>query len=76
MTEKQLENFRANVRQLMAAEGISQRQLSEDIGLDRSSISRMLTGEREPTLEFVLAVSNRFNRKVDDLIKKSLLKGA
>lgn len=76
MTEKQLENFRANVRQLMATEGISQRQLSEDIGLDRSSISRMLNGEREPTLEFVLAVSNRFKRKVDDLIKKSLLKGA
>lgn len=76
MTEKQLENFRANVRQLMAAEGISQRKLSEDIRLDRSSISRMLSGEREPTLEFVLAVANRFNRKVDDLIKKSLLKGA
>lgn len=76
LTEKQNEMFRANLRALMGAEGLSQAKLAKEMGIDRSVISRIIAGEREPTLEQALAIASRFRRKFDDLINKTVIKNA
>ncbi len=72
LTEKQLEIFRENIDHLMVAEKISQRKLAADIGISRTSLSRILCGERRITVEALQAISKRFGRKMDDLINKRL----
>lgn len=74
MTEKQLNTFCANVRALMAAEGLLQTKLADECGINRSSMSRILDGKREPKLEHALAIAQRFGRKIDDLINESVIK--
>ena len=66
--------FRDNVRLLVLAEGISQRQLAAKIGVSQSHFSRVMSGDRDPSLDIVCAISRRYHRKMDDLLNKKVLK--
>jgi transcriptional regulator with XRE-family HTH domain len=74
MSEKDFSTFRENVRLLITSEGITQSQLAEKIGISESYMSRIMTGERPPSLDVVFSISKRYKRKMDDLINKSVLR--
>ena len=74
MSEKDFSTFRDNVRLLITSEGITQSQLAEKIGISESYMSRIMTGERTPSLDVVFSISKRYKRKMDDLINKSVLR--
>jgi transcriptional regulator with XRE-family HTH domain len=74
MSEKDFSTFRDNVRLLITSEGITQSQLAEKIGISESYMSRIMTGERPPSLDVVFSISKRYKRKMDDLINKSVLR--
>lgn len=46
-----LENVRTNLRREMQRQGLSQQDLSERTGLHYVTISRILTGKIEPSIE-------------------------
>jgi transcriptional regulator with XRE-family HTH domain len=74
MTEKQRDNFRANLRVLMASDNTSQRALAMKFGVSATLICRVLSGERTPTLDLVMAVANRYKCKADDILNRKILK--
>ena len=70
LTEKQLsfEKFRYNLRSLMEYKGMLGKELAEEIGTTQPTISRYLTGVREPDLEYVYRIANYFNVTIDYLL--------
>ncbi len=74
MSEKDFSIFRNNVRHLMLSEGITQAQLATKIGISESYMSRIMSGDRSPSLDVVFSISKRYKRKMDDLINKSVLR--
>lgn len=57
------------IKRLMEFENINQRQLGQKIGLTPVAISRYLSGNRKPTIEFAIKISNAFNVSLDWLLK-------
>lgn len=51
---------------------LSQRQVSEKVGVSPSIISGYETGERTPSTEILLALSNLYNCSTDYLLGKQL----
>src|SRR5688572_23821197 len=49
-------DFAGWLKEAMAARGVSQRMLGHISGIDHSTISRLLAGDREPTLGTALAL--------------------
>ena len=71
MTEKQKETFARNLRICAAAEGIQQKELAEALGTNRTTISRIFTGDRAATFEIVLAAAQRYGKSVEAFINTS-----
>ena len=57
------------IKRLMKFENINQRQLSQKIGLTPVAVSRYLSGNRKPTIDFAIKISNAFNVSLDWLLK-------
>lgn len=57
------------IKRLMEFENINQRQLGQKIGLTPVAISRYLSGNRKPTIEFAIKISKAFNVSLDWLLK-------
>lgn len=70
MDQQQKQTFARNLRICIAAEGITQKELSEAIGINRSSISRALAGNMVP-YELVFAAAKRYGKPVEDFLNKS-----
>ena len=56
------------IKKLRKARGLSQKALSELIGVSPSIISGYETGERTPSLEILLALSKIFNCSTDVML--------
>jgi transcriptional regulator with XRE-family HTH domain len=65
---KEQDNFIKNLSALLEEEGITQRELAEKIGVTEVTISRYLSGERNPRIEIVSKIANFFNVTVDYLL--------
>ena len=49
------------IKKLMEKKGLSPSQFADEIGLKRSSLSHILSGRNNPSLDVVLKIKTRFN---------------
>ena len=61
-----------NIKFLRSEKNISQQKLADEIGVDRSTISRIENGEIETTIDNAIKISNALNVSINDLISKNL----
>ena len=57
------------IKRLMDFENINQKQLAHKLNLTPVAVSRFLSGQRKPTIEFVIKISEVFNVSLDWLLK-------
>lgn len=60
--------FADNLRDLMKSQGISQRELSRESGIDNAAISRYLKKDRIPTVRSLINISLALDCDLDDLV--------
>lgn len=74
MTEKEKEKikkqFGLRLRELRSKAGISQEALAYRCGLDRTYISGLERGVRNPSLTCIFRVANGLNIQIEELVKK------
>jgi transcriptional regulator with XRE-family HTH domain len=62
MDEQQIKNrFGKVLRELRTKQGLSQEQLALDSGLDRTYISMLERGKRQPSLTTIFAIAENLN---------------
>ena len=49
------------IKLLMSKKNMSATQFSDEIGIQRSSLSHVLSGRNKPSLDFMLKIKNRFS---------------
>jgi transcriptional regulator with XRE-family HTH domain len=54
------EDFAKRIKKLLSFYGITAAQMADKIGVQRSSISHLLSGRNKPSLDFVIKVINTF----------------
>ncbi|WP_298802414.1 helix-turn-helix transcriptional regulator [uncultured Pseudokineococcus sp.] len=59
--------MRNDVRELRQAEGLSQRELGEALGVSRQTVNSLETGRYDPSLPLAIAVARRFRRPVEEI---------
>ena len=64
-------NLSEKVFEMRKAQGMSQEQLAEKLGVSRQSVSKWEAGDSIPELERVVALSKIFNVTTDYLLKES-----
>jgi len=60
--------FRANLKALMESRGYTAKSLAEELNFVPSTVSRYLTGIRQPDLPYVLKIAEHFNVSIDWLM--------
>ena len=63
-----LQTVGARLRELRLQSGRTQAQLSTATGISESTLSRLESGQRKPTLELLLALSSAHDVTIDDLV--------
>ncbi len=56
-----------DVRALRVAEGISQRQLAEALGVSRQTVNSIETGRYDPSLTLAIAIARHIRRTVEEI---------
>lgn len=69
MTEKQRKAFGKNIKHLLIDKDVSQRDLAEAAGVSEYMISKVISGAKKPPFDVVVAIANRLEVTVDDLIQ-------
>ncbi|MEG1884525.1 MAG: helix-turn-helix transcriptional regulator [Clostridia bacterium] len=59
-----------NLKQYRDAAGFTQRDLGELLGVTATTVSRWERGEREPSFDYLLQLSDLFGVTVDALLRK------
>jgi transcriptional regulator with XRE-family HTH domain len=67
-TPSVLQTVGARLRELRLQSGRTQAQLSTATGISESTLSRLESGQRKPTLELLLALSTAHDVTIDDLV--------
>ena len=65
-------NFASNLKLLRSYKKISQEEMSQKVGVTRSSLSAYEVGTAEPSYETLIRISDFFNVTTDKLLKKDL----
>ena len=60
--------FSNNVRMLIERRGMTVNSFCDDIGIPAPTISRYLTGEREPKFSYIVRIAEYFNVSLDWLV--------
>lgn len=55
-------NMKDRVRKLLLNEGLTSGAFADEIGVQRSSLSHILNGRNNPSLDFVIKTKNRFQK--------------
>lgn len=66
-----MENFKDRLKEILDKEDLTASKFAEKIGIQRSSVSHILSGRNKPSLDFVIKVNNAF----DDVSLDWLIKG-
>jgi transcriptional regulator with XRE-family HTH domain len=66
--ETALEQVGSRLRRLRTQRGITLTGLAETTGISKSTLSRLESGQRRPTLELLLALSMAYRVPLDDLV--------
>lgn len=61
-----------NVKHLRIEKNISQQNLADKIGVDRSTVSRIENGEIETTIDNAIKIANVLNVSLSDLVSRDL----
>lgn len=70
--------MKEQLHKLMEAEGLSPARFADEIGVQRSSISHIISGRNKPSYDFIMKIMNRFEGiNVEWLLtgKGSMIKG-
>nr|ADO14693.1 C.OkrAI [Oceanobacter kriegii] len=59
------------LKQLRTAKGLSQEQLALSCGLDRTFISMLERGQRQPSLSSILSLSKSLETPAHEMLKKT-----
>lgn len=62
-------NIKENLQNLMNKNKINSNQLAIKLEIDRSNVSRWLSGKQKPSLEQLEQLTKIFNCTYDDLLK-------
>lgn len=76
VSSKLAQNFRRNVRALMAEQGLTQSDLAEKLKVTASFISQMLSGHRNPGLESLCEFSRALGVQPAELLENNSAKSA
>ena len=68
MEETVYASFKNNLRLLIESHGMTIKQFCEDIGIPGATISRYLSGDREPKVCYIIKIADYFNVSVDWLL--------
>lgn len=60
--------FPSRLKELLVFENLTQKDLSEKIGVSRSCVCFWLKGERQPTAENIYTIAKTFNVSADYLL--------
>ena len=63
-----VDNFKEQLKALRKEAAMTLAQLSADTGISVSVLSRLESGERQPSLEMAVALSQAFNTSVDEML--------
>lgn len=63
-----MEQVAPRLRQLRTLRGVTLTALAAETGISKSTLSRLETGQRRPTLELLLALSLAYRVPLDDLV--------
>lgn len=66
------EYLNSNIKYLRNEKKISQQNLADEIGVDRSTVSRIENGEIETTVDNAIKLANVLNISLNDLVSKDL----
>lgn len=61
-----------NIKTLLSQQNLTQKQLSEMIGITESTISYYIRGKSFPTFDFFLALKKEFGISIDDFITRNI----
>ncbi|MCH8984142.1 MAG: helix-turn-helix transcriptional regulator [Acidobacteria bacterium] len=61
----------SRIKRALKKSGLSQRELAEATGLSRSMISRVLSGERMPTLPHALKLARKLDIPVEGFMRRA-----
>jgi transcriptional regulator with XRE-family HTH domain len=59
----------AAIRELLESRGISQKTLADSIGLTESAVSRIVSGERYPSMPVLFAIAGVLGVRPADLLR-------
>lgn len=69
MTEVQRKAFRRNIKHLMIDKNVTQREIAAAANVSEQFLSMVISGVKKPPFEVVLAIANKLQVTVDDLLK-------
>lgn len=66
------EAFGYVLRAVSTAQGLSQEELAFKANLDRTFISMLERGQRQPSLTFILSISASLGKSAEELVRKTV----
>ena len=61
-------NFAENLKRIRKENNLSQEQLAEELGVSRQAISKWESQVAYPEMDKIIALCNKFNLSIDDLL--------
>ncbi len=65
-------NFSENLRKIRKDNNLSQEQLADELGVSRQAISKWESGAAYPEMDKIIALCEKFNVNMDDLLHKDI----
>ncbi|MCL2234472.1 MAG: helix-turn-helix domain-containing protein [Firmicutes bacterium] len=63
-----MNDFKKNLKLFMSENNITQGKLAEVLNVKQQTISRYITGEREPDIDVIIKIAKFFNLTVGQLV--------
>ena len=67
-----MNNFSENLRKIRKENNLSQEQLADQLGVSRQAISKWESGAAYPEMDKIIALCDKFNLNIDDLLHKDI----
>ncbi len=64
--------FSENLKKIRKENNLSQEQLADELGVSRQAISKWESSQAYPEMDKIIALCNRFNLNIDDLLHKDI----
>ena len=65
-------NFKENLKKIRKENNLSQEQLADELGVSRQAISKWESGAAYPEMDKIIALCDKFNLNIDDLLHKDI----